>query len=137
MAQAADLTHLREQTEAAEIDPLDAQRIESDKWLILGHFLNLFGDDGDVDEVCRFLLHCGIDGTEIRKPGGWAVAVLRRYLTLDGYDVELAAKDLATFPPVAARLKELERDSDYRREWRAQQERRNRARRLKTSQISN
>jgi len=115
----------------------DAERIEEDKGIILDHFLNLISEDGNVDEVCRFLIHCGINGDDIKRAGGsWGLAVLRHYLTLDGYDIDRAAKDLATFPPVAAAIAELEAKNESRKERRAAEERNNRKRRAGCQLIS-
>lgn len=107
-----------------------AARVEEDKEIILGHFLGLMGNDGGVDELCRFMLHCGINGNDIARAGGsWGLAVLRHYLTLDGYDMEKAGSDLATFPPVAARIGELKGEDEHRKEVEAwdRRERRKRA----------
>lgn len=112
-------------------EPLSsAERIEADKGIILASFLDLIPDSGDVGELVRYLDHCGITSADIQRAGGnWGLAVLRSYLTIDGYDMEKAGNDLATFPPVAARLEELKGEDEHRREVQAwdRRERRRRA----------
>jgi hypothetical protein len=113
--------------------PSLAERIEEDKDILLDHFLNLIRKDGDVDELCRFLLHCGVNGDDVKRAGGsWGLAVLRHYLTLEGYDMEKAGRDLATFPPVAARIEELKDEDEHHKEVEAW-ERRERRRRASTT----
>jgi len=121
-----------ESLEGGDSEPLShAERIEEDKGLILASFLDLIPEKGDVDELVRFLDHCGITSADIQRAGGnWGLAVIRRYLTIDGYDMEKAGNDLATFPPVAARLEELKGEDEHRREVEAW-ERRERRRRAK------
>ena len=136
MSTVDDKRKARRRSDNTEPELSYAERIEEDKGIILDHFLDFIGEDGNVDEVCRFLIHCGITGNDITRAGGnWGVAVLRNYLTIDGYDMEKAGQDLATFPPVAARLEELKDEAEYRKEWEANQ-RRGRRQRVSIRSIS-
>jgi hypothetical protein len=81
---------------------LDAE--DSDRDIILAWFLG-FQEEGD-EELARYILHCGIDidaAPEIDD------AIALHYQLPDGtYDIDRAANDLATWPPVAARIAELQ-----------------------------
>lgn len=76
---------------------------------LLGPFID-FADHGE-DELARYMLHCGIDHEDIAHAGTARDAILLHYRCRDGtYDIARAAADLARWPPIAARIKELTRD---------------------------
>ena len=65
--------------------------------------------EGD-DALARYLVHCGIDDDDIGRAGNVQSAILEHYRRPDGkYDIGAAAHDLARWPPIVARLKELKR----------------------------
>ena len=76
--------------------------------MVLWPFLD-FAEEGD-DALARYLLHCGIDGDDIGRAGDPQAAILEHYRRPGGsYDVDAAAHDLARWPPIAERVKQLER----------------------------
>jgi hypothetical protein len=85
---------------------------EQDAAMILDCFLD-FQEKG-VDELARYLLHCGIDHHDIDHAGGdIANAILEHYRrpgSGGGYDTDAMAHDLFRWPPIAARVKELKRE---------------------------
>jgi hypothetical protein len=77
--------------------------------MILWPFSDLAEDD--IDELAKYLLHCGIDDADISSAGDVEAAILGHYRRLDGtYDIAAAAHDLSRWPPIAARVKELKRE---------------------------
>jgi hypothetical protein len=83
-------------------------KLTEDESMVLWPFLD-FAEEGD-DAFARYLLHCGIDGADIGRAGDAQGAILKHYRRPDGtYDVDTAARDLARWPPIAERVKELKR----------------------------
>ena len=77
--------------------------------------LNCFADfdhQGGIDELCRYIMHCGI---KIPEGMGAGDAILAHYRRPLGYDMDRAAMDLRTWPPIAARLLELQTAEAERR----------------------
>lgn len=72
--------------------------------------LDMFLDGDDPENFCALIEHTGIDlaaaGGDIRRVPD---VILGHYRKKKGsYDIDRAASDLATFPPVAACIAELE-----------------------------
>jgi hypothetical protein len=85
-----------------------ALELTTDEAMILAPFLD-FAEEGN-DILAKYVLHCGIDNDDIRDAGDVQAAILNHYRRLDGQqDIEAAAHDLARWPPIVARLKELKR----------------------------
>lgn len=76
---------------------------DTDRDVIVSWF-GTFEEDGD-EELARFLVHCGVDVDAAPELDN---AIAAHYRLPNGaYDVDRAANDLATYPPVAARIEEL------------------------------
>jgi DNA/RNA-binding domain of Phe-tRNA-synthetase-like protein len=77
---------------------------DTDRALILAWFADFQEHDGD-EELTRYVVHCGID---IDAAAELDDAIAAHYRLPSGiYDIERAANDLATYPPIAARIEEL------------------------------
>jgi hypothetical protein len=86
-----------------EPDPLS-----KDECTVLAVFID-FAKEGD-DALAKYVAHCGITVDDIDRAGDNLKAILGHYRRLDGsYDIDAVAHDLARWPPVAARIKELKR----------------------------
>ena len=73
-----------------------------------GAILACVNDFEDPDELVDFLIHCRVTSDDIaRQDGDIGEAVLAHYERADGYDIDAAAHDLATWPPIAQRIAEL------------------------------
>lgn len=59
--------------------------------------------------LARYLQHVGIRGEDVTIAGSAEKAILEHYRVKGGYDVDAVAADLARYPPVAARIRELKR----------------------------
>ena len=83
----------------------------ADEIAILNCFAN-FDDQDGLDGLCRYIMHCGI-----KIPEGMATtdAILAHYRNPIGYDIDRAAWDLRTWPPIAARILELQTAEAERR----------------------
>lgn len=66
--------------------------------------LSVFADFDDA-ELTAFVEHCGI--RSITSGDDIGARVLAHYWSAGSYDIDRAARDLATWPPVAARIEEL------------------------------
>lgn len=87
--------------------------LNDDKSLILCGFADFLREDGaGLDELCRYITHCGI-----RMQSGMTVgeSILAHYRNPLGYDIDLAAMDLRTWPPIAARILEVQTEEAERR----------------------
>ena len=85
--------------------------------LILWPFLDMA--EQSIDELSKYILHAGITSRDIDATGGdTEAAVLAHYRTRKGFDIDRAAHDLLTYPPVAARVRDLKRQKQYRRDQR-------------------
>ena len=81
--------------------------------MILWPFLS-YAEDG-IDELVAYLMHVGIDDKAIKQAGGTAeAAILNHYRieTTDHFDIEKAAADIASYPPIARRITNSEPSSD-------------------------
>jgi hypothetical protein len=77
---------------------------ESDGITILEYFRDCQEHGGD-EALARYVVHCGID---IDAADDMEDAILAHYRMASGaLDIERAATDLATYPPVANRIREL------------------------------
>jgi hypothetical protein len=86
----------------------DSTKLTADEELDLWPFQG-FAEEGD-EALARYLVHCGIDADDIGRAGDPQAAILEHYRRPDGsYDVDAAAHDLARWPSIVARLKELKR----------------------------
>lgn len=74
---------------------------------ILAFFVDLIEQDEDCTELCRFLLHIGIDNTLIEQAGGPIPAILDHYRCGHSYDTALLTRDMVRYPPIAGRIREL------------------------------
>ena len=88
--------------------------IADQKAMILAPFIDFVEEGGD--ELARFLIHVGIEAEDIQD-GDVERAILRHYRVNGGYDVTPVAHDLARWPPIAARIRELKREQ--KQAWRA------------------
>jgi hypothetical protein len=88
-----------------------ASEFLADEIAILNCFAD-FDNQGGIDELCRYIMHCGI-----KIPGGMATtdAILAHYRNPIGYDIDRAAMDLRTWPPIATRILELQTAEAERR----------------------
>ena len=87
--------------------------LNDDAAVILCCFADFLDEDGmGLDDLCRYIMHCGI-----KTPAGMSVgdAILTHYRNPLGYDIDRAAMDLRTWPPIAARITELQTDEAERR----------------------
>lgn len=78
------------------------------KALVLGVFIDA-AEQGE-DELARYLQHVGITPEDITEAGNAEKAILSHYRITAGYDVDAVAADLARYPPIAARIRELKRE---------------------------
>ena len=79
---------------------------DTDRAIILAWFLNFQEEDGDEESRS---LHHPLRHRHRRSRRALDDAITAHYRLPDGtYDIERAANDLATYPPIAARIKELE-----------------------------
>jgi hypothetical protein len=86
----------------------DSTKLTADEEIVLWPFVDL-AEEGD-EALARYLIHCGIDADDIARAGDPEAAILEHYRRPDGtYDISAAAHDLARWPPIMARLKELKR----------------------------
>ena len=81
---------------------------EEQRALVMAMFLDSAGDDNG-ERVLALIDHCGIDlaacnGDVKQVPN----VIAAHYRVGRGYDIDRAAHDLLTYPPVAARIEELE-----------------------------
>ena len=96
----------------------------ADEIAILNCFAN-FDDQDGLDGLCRYIMHCGIN---IPEDMGAGDAILAHYRNPLGYDMDRAAMDLRTWPPIAARLLELQtEEAESRAKRKAKQVRQRRA----------
>jgi hypothetical protein len=99
-----------------------AERVDADRQAILNWAAD-FVERG-ADETARYCTHIGITPEDLGgADDNIGTAFLRHYTTADGYDLERAGKDLATYPPIAARLREMQQEDQNRKERHAAQER--------------
>lgn len=90
-----------------------ATNLIGDEAVILCCFADFLDEDGmGIDELCRYIMHCGI-----KIPEGMTVgdAILAHYRNPIGYDVDRAAMDLRMWPPIAERILELQTAEAERR----------------------
>jgi hypothetical protein len=88
-----------------------ASQLLADEIAILNCFAD-FDNQGGIDELCRYIMHCGIQIPEGMRTGD---AILAHYRNPLGYDIDRADMDLRTWPPIAARLLELQTAEAERR----------------------
>lgn len=75
---------------------------------IILNFLADFAEGDDDGDLLSFLDHVGFDLSVIRNVRELPAAFVAKYRLKSGqYDLDRAANDLATWPPVAARIAEL------------------------------
>lgn len=119
---------------ATEVLDIDEQRR-----LTLAFFLDGAEQNG-IDELCRMLIHVGITAKDIEAADGNTVnAILAHYRKPDGYAWEMVADDMIRYPPIAARIRELQVDKQNASERRAVKDRARKAAkvgRAKTSGIA-
>jgi hypothetical protein len=75
-----------------------------------GMILSMFFDeDGDADGFIALVNHCGIDLAACHGDVKQLPKLIAAHYRLQRgtYDIDRAARDLATFPPIAARIEEL------------------------------
>ncbi len=76
-----------------------------------GMILSIFFEDKDADGFIALVDHCGIDlaacnGDTKQLPN---VIAAHYRLKKGTYDIDRAANDLRTFPPISARIRELQK----------------------------
>jgi hypothetical protein len=102
--------------------------------------LAVFFDMNETDELAEYLLHCGIDGEAIEEAGDVIPAILEHYRVKGGYDIDMVARDLARWPPIAKRIRELKREhKQAKAEQRAakDRERKRKAKRANGAELRN
>jgi hypothetical protein len=87
------------------------EKVLADEIAILNCFA-AFDDHGGLEELARYIMHCGIIIPEGMAAGD---AILAHYRTPLGYDIDRAAMDLRRWPPVAAHLLQLQTAEAERR----------------------
>lgn len=85
--------------------------LSEDEASILVCFADMLAENG-IDGLCAYVSHCGIKLPEGISDGE---AILAHYRNPLGYDVDRAAMDLRTWPPVSERLCELQTEEAERR----------------------
>ncbi|WP_299363111.1 hypothetical protein [uncultured Paracoccus sp.] len=84
---------------------------EDQKNLICG-ILTDFATDPDVEVLFAYLRHCGLPILALRSAEDIIPAFLGLYRLRTGqYDVDRACEDLRWWPPIAARIAELEAEA--------------------------
>jgi hypothetical protein len=84
--------------------------LSADESMILGQFLD-FAENGGDDKLAEYIHHVGITPEGISAAGDVQGAILRHYRRRGGkYDIDAAAADLLSWPPIAARVEELRRE---------------------------
>ena len=88
-----------------------APEISEDEAVILNWFAHFYERHG-LEGLCHYILHCGI-----QIPAGATAgdAILDHYRNPLGYDIDRAAMDLRMWPPISARLRELQNEEAQRR----------------------
>jgi hypothetical protein len=82
-----------------------AQTAKQHEALILAPFLDIATEDGSA--LASFMAHCGIDVATSKAARD---QILDHYRLPNGkYDVDLVARDLLRWPPIAARIDERRR----------------------------
>lgn len=81
-----------------------ASDVSDDEGAILLCFADFLENDG-IEGLSEYLTHCRIKMVEGMTAGE---AILAHYRTPLGYDINRAAMDLRTWPPIAARIFELQ-----------------------------
>ena len=82
------------------------------KAIILGIIASFFEQD-DNTVILEFVGHVGFDLRAVNDTACFADAWLGHYRVRQGqYDVNRAINDLATWPPIAARIAELRAERD-------------------------
>jgi hypothetical protein len=93
-------------TTAAQGASKKSETATRQKALILAPFADFVANE-DLDGLFEYLAHCGINATS--KVAGLEHLILEHYqVGARQYDIERAADDLRRWPPIAARIKELE-----------------------------
>jgi hypothetical protein len=88
-----------------------ASELTEDEGLILAWFAHFLEKDG-IDGLANYLTHCGI---KIRDGATAGDGILEHYRNPLGYDIDRAAMDLRTWPPISARIRELQNEEAERR----------------------
>lgn len=100
------------QKDQAQIAPplLGALSVGDQKCIIINILVSFAAD---ADEFVEFCEHAGFNLRVIGKPENLMPAWLGHYRIKAGaYDVDRACNDLATWPPIAARIEELKREQN-------------------------
>jgi hypothetical protein len=92
------------------------------------HVMMIFWEkfENDQAEFVEYLHHCGIDLGELSEAveSGWPAIealILGHYRVRPGvYDLEQVGQYLATYPPIAARIRELRRPQIHKERTRKQ-----------------
>jgi hypothetical protein len=91
-------------------EPLLERRSSPAEWqkdIIIGILVSFFEDE-DRTSLGEYIQHVGFDMNSFSDPADLISAWLGHYRLKQGvYDVDRATNDLATFPPIAARIAEL------------------------------
>ncbi len=81
-----------------------ASDLTDDEAVILAWFADVLEQDG-IEGLARYLDHCRIKFATGMTAGD---AILAHYRNPLGYEIDRAAMDLRTWPPIAARILELQ-----------------------------
>jgi len=84
---------------------------EHDQRGIILSILFEFLEDDNIGDLDDWIDHVGFDLTAIRDPADLPAAWLGHYHRGRGYDVDRALNDLLTWPPIAARIAFLSKNS--------------------------
>lgn len=88
-----------------------APDLTDDEAVILAWFADFLEQDG-IEGLARYLDHCRINIATGMTAGD---AILAHYRNPLGYDIDRAAMDLRTWPPIEARILELQTEVAQRR----------------------
>ena len=85
--------------------------LTEDEAMILVYFADVY-DDGGIEGLGECLMHC-----KIKMIGGMTAgeSILAHYRNPLGYGIDRAAMDLRTWPPIAARILEMQTEKAEQR----------------------
>ncbi len=92
-----------------------AADLTEDEAVILAWFADFLGEDCDdngIKSLSAYLDHCRV---KLQKGMTAGESILAHYRNPLGYDIDRAAMDLRTWPPIAARILELQSAEAERR----------------------
>ena len=88
--------------------PSKRHRLAEQSRMILWPFVDIL-ENGGIDELFEYLHHAGLrlGYVDLKKPDLQATILAHYQVGARRYDIDRAARDLATYPPVARLIEEL------------------------------